>query len=102
MDVIVAIGHDGSPDPEGFKTGVRGIIVAYGELAAEINGSSADEIGGTEPATWFACSFPNLSNYTLARQSILNIAAMHGQDAVAFTTGEVDVAETVNAQRAAS
>jgi hypothetical protein len=94
MDAIIAIGQNGSHDPESFATGVRGIIIGHGQLNAEMTGTSTDEIWGSEPAIWFAATFRNLQAYTLAKYSIKSLAAEHNQDAVAFTVGTTEVMPT--------
>jgi hypothetical protein len=92
-NVIIGIGLDGSPDPQAFATGVRGIIVGHGELVAEIQGVSADEEWGSEPAVWFAANFHNVQALTLAKYSLKSLATEHKQDAIAWTVGTTELVE---------
>lgn len=98
MDVIIAIGHDGAgPD---FSEQVRQVIARFGILNAVVSGPSWSPEWGTEDATWFAATFPYWSTFIEARARILAIGGANGQDAIAFTVGDTDVAECPTTQRA--
>lgn len=92
MDVIIAIGHDGAA--ETFGTEVQKVIERLGTVNAVVSGPSWSPGWGEEDATWYAATFPSFERYTEARGRILAIAGWHAQDAVAFTIGTTDVAET--------
>jgi hypothetical protein len=94
MDAIIAIGHDGSHDSQAFATGVKGIVTGHGTLNASITGPSWSPDWGEEWATWFAASFETPQAFTLAKHSILSLAEVHNQEAVAFTVGATEVAST--------
>lgn len=92
MDVIIAIGHDNAGVD--FAEQVRQVIARFGKLHAVVSGTSWSPRWGDENATWFAAGFPSFDRYVEARARILAVAATHNQDAVAFTVGTTDVADT--------
>jgi len=99
MDTVIAIGHENAgPD---FAPHVRAVIDRFGTLNAVVSGTSWSPEWGDENATWFAVTFAGFEDYVEARARILAIAAANNQDAVAFTIGDTDVAETPQPARRA-
>ena len=98
MDVVIAIGHDGAGVD--FAGQVTKVIRLLGTLNAVVEGPSWSPEWGSEQASWFAASFPDFDTYIEARARILAVGAAHAQDAVAFTVGQVDVADCPRAERA--
>lgn len=93
MDVIIGIGFDGAPHGgAGFASQVREVLRRFGKLSASIHGESWSPEWGEEQGEWFAASFDSFDDYAEARARILAVGAAHGQDAIAFTVGTVDVA----------
>lgn len=99
MDVIIAIGHDNAGVD--FSPQVRAVIDRLGTLKAVVSGTSWSPEWGDENATWFAVTFGTYDRYVSARERILAVAAVHHQDAVAFTVGTTDVADTPQSLRRA-
>lgn len=92
VSVIIGIGFDGTDVPQLFAAQVEAIVERLGEVTATIEGESWSPGWGREPGLWVAGEFPTFDAYLEARARILAVGARHGQDAVAFTVGSVDVA----------
>lgn len=92
MDTVIAIGHTNAG--QDFAPQVRQVIDRLGTLNAVVSGTSWSPGWGDENATWFAVTFDGFDAYVEARERILAVASAHNQEAVAFTVGSVDMAET--------
>jgi hypothetical protein len=89
INIVVAIGYDGCPDPDAFcKEVINEIENVDGKIAARVSGESTSVQWGEEMATWIAAEIPSHRLLGMG-VGLRAVAKKYNQESIAITHGSL-------------